>query len=74
MSGNHCFFIDMTCTSFPGPGVGHIYNFNPMKEFIHNYDDHMESAFDQFKKRHNREYADQLEHTKRKESFRQNLR
>jgi len=65
---------NMTCTSFPGPGVNHIYTFNPVKEFIHNYDDHMESAFDQFKKRHNREYADDLEHTKRKESFRQNLR
>jgi C1A family cysteine protease len=65
---------NMTCTSFPGPGVSHIYTFNPMKEFIHNYDDHMESAFDQFKKRHNREYDDELEHSKRKESFRQNLR
>lgn len=65
---------NMTCTSFPGPGVNHIYTFNPMKEFIHNYDDHMESSFDQFKKRHNREYADELEHSKRKESFRQNLR
>jgi len=65
---------NMTCTSFPGPGVNHIYTFNPMKEFIHNYDDHMESAFDQFQRRHNRDYADKLEHTKRKESFRQNLR
>jgi hypothetical protein len=45
-----------------------------MKEFIHNYDDHMESAFDQFRKRHSKEYADELEHTERKESFRQNLR
>ena len=45
-----------------------------MKEFIHNYDDHMESSFDQFQKRHNKEYADELEHAKRKESFRQNLR
>lgn len=65
---------NMTCTSFPGPGVNHIYTFNPVKEFIHNYDDHMESAFDQFQRRHNRDYADKLEHTKRKESFRQNLR
>lgn len=65
---------NLTCTSFPGPGDRHIYTFNPMKEFIHNYDEHVETAFDHFRKRHSKDYASNLEHTKRKEIFRQNLR
>jgi predicted adenine nucleotide alpha hydrolase (AANH) superfamily ATPase len=64
----------MTCTSFPGPGDKHIYTFNPIKEFIHNYDEHVETAFDHFRYRHNKDYADEVEHAKRKELFRQNLR
>ncbi|XP_021934298.1 digestive cysteine proteinase 1 isoform X2 [Zootermopsis nevadensis] len=65
---------NMTCTSFPGPGDRHIYTFNPIKEFIHNYDDHVETAFDHFKHRHDKDYSDELENAQRKETFRQNLR
>lgn len=65
---------NLTCTSFPGPGDRHIYTFNPMKEFIHNYDKHVETAFDHFRKRHGKDYSGDVEHSKRKEVFRQNLR
>lgn len=65
---------NVSCQSFPGPGENHIYTFNPMKEFIHNYEDHVESAFDNFKKNHNKEYDSPKEHVQRFEVFRQNLR
>lgn len=45
-----------------------------MKEFIHGFDDHVESAFDNFKKTHNKEYDSPKEHAQRFETFRQNLR
>ncbi|XP_054004066.1 digestive cysteine proteinase 1 [Hylaeus anthracinus] len=65
---------NLTCGSFPGPGDRHVYTFNPMREFIHNYDAHVDDAFDTFKKTHNKEYTNEIEHSKRKEVFRQNLR
>jgi hypothetical protein len=64
----------MTCTGFPGPGDKHIYTFNPMREFVHNYEDHVDSAFEQFKRIHTKVYPDHSEHGKRKDIFRQNLR
>ncbi|XP_066590345.1 digestive cysteine proteinase 1 [Prorops nasuta] len=63
-----------TCVSFPGPGIKHIYTFNPMQEFVHNYDGHVNEAFDTFKNAHNKNYKDNIEHSKRKEIFRQNMR
>ncbi|XP_012273561.1 digestive cysteine proteinase 1 [Orussus abietinus] len=63
-----------TCVSFPGPGDRHIYTFNPMREFIHNDDAHVDVNFDSFKKTHKKQYKDHVEHGKRKEIFRQNLR
>lgn len=63
-----------TCVSFPGPGDNHIYTFNPMKEFIHNYDEHVNVAFKKFKKNHQKYYKNETEHAKRKELFRQNMR
>lgn len=63
-----------TCVSFPGPGDKHVYTFNPMREFIHNYDTHMNEAFESFKKTHKKQYATDLDHMKRKEIFRQNIR
>ncbi|XP_033231685.1 digestive cysteine proteinase 1 [Belonocnema kinseyi] len=63
-----------TCVGFPGPGDKHIYTFNPMKEFINNYEGHVETAFDRFKNAHSREYKTNVEHHRRKELFRQNLR
>ncbi|XP_076276388.1 C1 family peptidase 26-29-p isoform X3 [Lasioglossum baleicum] len=65
---------NLTCVSFPGPGDKHIYTFNPMREFIHNYDAHVNEAFEGFKKAHGKEYESEIEHHKRKEVFRQNLR
>ncbi|XP_015586901.1 digestive cysteine proteinase 1 [Cephus cinctus] len=63
-----------TCVGFPGPGDKHIYTFNPMREFIHNYDEHVNVAFDHFKNTHKKHYPDHLDHKRRKEIFRQNLR
>ncbi|KAK1118855.1 hypothetical protein K0M31_014626 [Melipona bicolor] len=65
---------NMTCISFPGPGDKHIYTFNPMREFIHNYDAHVNEAFEDFKKTHSKEYTDHVDQLIRKEIFRQNLR
>ncbi|XP_020293033.1 digestive cysteine proteinase 1 [Pseudomyrmex gracilis] len=65
---------NITCTSFPGPGENHIYTFNPMREFVHNYEDHLHKAFDKFKKTHNKKYLNELDHMYRKNIFRQNMR
>lgn len=66
---------NVTCTGFPGPGADrHIYTFNPMKEFVHNYEDHVDAAFDHFRQTHNKDYKHEKEHIERKELFRQNMR
>ena len=65
---------NLTCVSFPGPGDKHIYTFNPMREFVHNYDAHVNEAFEDFKNAHKKEYASETDHMMRKEVFRQNLR
>ncbi|KYQ50589.1 Counting factor associated protein D [Trachymyrmex zeteki] len=65
---------DEKCVSFPGPGENHVYTFNPMREFIHNYEDHLHKAFDKFKKTYNKNYKDDLDHMYRKDLFRQNIR
>ncbi|CAH0753422.1 unnamed protein product [Bemisia tabaci] len=66
---------NLKCGSFPGPGVDHIYTFNPIKEFIENYDEHVDNSFDAFKRKHNKSYSPSThEHINRKEIFRQNLR
>ncbi|XP_052744081.1 digestive cysteine proteinase 1 [Bicyclus anynana] len=63
------------CTSFPGPGSRHFATFNPMKEFVHPiHDAHVHEEFDRFKQKHNRQYASDVEHAKRSNIFRQNLR
>ncbi|XP_014215878.1 digestive cysteine proteinase 1 [Copidosoma floridanum] len=63
-----------SCVSFPGPGIDHVYTFNPMHEFIHNYDHHVNNIFDEFKTQHNKSYDNELEHHKRKIQFKHNLR
>ncbi|XP_006562600.2 digestive cysteine proteinase 1 [Apis mellifera] len=65
---------NMTCIGFPGPGDKHIYTFNPMREFVHNYDTHVNEAFEDFKKTHNKKYNNHTDQLMRKEIFRQNLR
>ncbi|XP_063833642.1 digestive cysteine proteinase 2 [Ostrinia nubilalis] len=65
----------LQCTSFPGPGTRHYATFNPMKEFVHPaHDEHVHEEFDRFKNKHNRQYASDVEHAKRLNIFRQNLR
>lgn len=64
----------MSCQNFPGPGLKHIFTFNPMREFIQNDDRHVREAFDGFKDAHGKIYDDQKEHHQRFEHFRQNVR
>lgn len=45
-----------------------------MREFIHNYEDHLHEAFEKFKKTHNKNYKDDFAHMYRKDLFRQNMR
>jgi len=62
------------CHGFPGPGVDHIYTFNPMREFVHGHSKHVDDAFDTFHKHHSKKYRDESEHVHRKNIFRQNMR
>ena len=64
----------MQCHPFPGPGADHIYNFNPMREFIETGVDHMASRFEKYKKQHGKDYPDASEHARRKHLFKHNLR
>ncbi|KAL0861381.1 hypothetical protein ABMA27_008929 [Loxostege sticticalis] len=65
----------LQCTSFPGPGARHYATFNPMKEFVHpGHEEHLHDEFDRFKNKHNKQYATEIEHAKRLNIFRQNLR
>lgn len=47
---------------------------NPMREFIHRDDRHVDEAFHHFTRSHNKNYHDRAMHEKRKHNFRQNLR
>ena len=62
------------CHSFPGPGVDHIYTFNPMREFVHGHTKHVDENFDSFREHHKKEYKDVTEHEHRRNIFRQNMR
>lgn len=67
--------LEFKCESFPGPGMDHIYNFNPMMEYINSVGQHVDYAFEIFKHHHNKNYDNNTaEHFKRKNIFRQNLR
>uniref|UniRef100_A0A1W7RAQ0 Digestive cysteine proteinase 1 n=1 Tax=Hadrurus spadix TaxID=141984 RepID=A0A1W7RAQ0_9SCOR len=65
---------NLTCRSFPGPGVESITLNNPIREYINGEDIHTQNAFDDFKHYHNKSYVDEKEHTKRLNIFRQNYR
>jgi hypothetical protein len=71
---NEVFEIDVKepCTGFPGPG--HFATMNPMHEFIHQSTEHVDSEFDRFKQKHNKNYDTEHEHESRKSIFHQNLR
>lgn len=62
----------MNCESFSD--LEDVANFNPMKEFIHNHGNHIETAWGNFKQAYNKEYKDASEHALRKHIFRQNHR
>lgn len=67
----------MECRSFPGPGASHHLTkatFNPMKEFIHGFDEHITNGFESFIQAHNREYSLEKEKQKRLDIFRHNFR
>jgi len=71
----HYCVSDLTCGSFPGPGISdHPANVNPMREFVHGDDSHVENMFEQFKNTFNKKYHDKHDHEQRKHYFRNNLR
>jgi len=68
---------DLQCGDFPGPGADHhrtIATFNPMKEFVHNYDEHISKGFTDFISAHNKKYMHEKEHHERLNIFRNNFR
>ena len=65
----------MTCGGYPGPGdAEHRVLMNPMAEFIHGHDSHVDPMFEKFKKKHGKKYANGLEEIKRKMLYRDNIR
>ena len=70
-----CAPLGMSCGDFPGPGQSRHFavELDPIREFVHHYDAHVEEGFELFKKEHNKDYKPQ-EHEPRKHIFRQNLR
>ena len=67
--------LGMVCTGFPGPGDSAAIIANPMQEFIEPEGRTIiHSAFDNFLKKHPKDYTGKKEHSHRVEVFRQNLR
>lgn len=73
---NEVFEIEVEkCQGFPGPGNAHTATMNPMKEFVFPHDSqHVDTEFERFKKKHNKDYDSHHEHENRKNIFTQNLR
>ncbi|RWS08299.1 hypothetical protein B4U79_09624 [Dinothrombium tinctorium] len=62
-----------TCRSFPGPGVEHVAIHNPIKEFVHHYEQHLDNDFENFLIKHGKNYN--FSHRElRKTFFRHNYR
>lgn len=61
------------CGSFPGPGLDHVYSFNPMAEFVNRDTQHADSAWETYKRIHNKTYKPE-HHDSRKQVFLQNMR
>ena len=53
-----------------GPGVDHVYSMNPMKEFVDNHDQHVETNFDNFVDKHGKNYETEHVKEKKKDTFR----
>ena len=56
--------------NWTGPGVEHVYSMNPMKEFVANHDQHVDSSFDNFVEKHGKNYQTEKEQEKKKSAFR----
>ena len=68
------FVENYSCRSFPGPGNDHVSTHNPIKEFIHGHDQHIEKDFESFKEKHGKNYQEKSEEEERKANFRHNHR
>jgi len=65
----------MVCTGFPGPGAQDVILANPMQEFIKPEGGKVvHDMFDHFLKKHPKKYGTEVEHSHRRDVFRQNLR
>lgn len=66
----------LTCAGFPGPGSGieHILEANPMREYIHRENSHIDNAFKGFMTTHEKDYENDKEHRHRLRNFRHNYR
>jgi len=64
---------DLKCQAFPGPGMEHLYTFNPMREYMRNNTEVTDYAFGQYVKTHSKKYEEK-EHVLRKELFKRNYR
>ncbi|XP_061192572.1 digestive cysteine proteinase 1-like [Saccostrea echinata] len=65
----------LSCSGFPGPGFSERkVLMNPMVEYIHNYDNHVEEMFIKHKQKHAPKYSSIKEHAQRQHIFRQNVR
>ena len=64
------------CGSYPGPGdvAERQLVMNPARQFIGSDEPHMTQMFDNFKKTHKKGYANKVEHERRKNIFRHNVR
>ncbi|KAI2805444.1 hypothetical protein BLOT_004441 [Blomia tropicalis] len=67
-------FKGYKCGGFPGPGHGLMATFNPIREFIQGTYDHIDESFNDFSKKHNKNYETKEESTKRQHFFRHNYR
>jgi len=67
-------FLSMSCHGWPGPGSEHVYQMNPMKEFIQNHDAHVKASFHDFKWKHGKWYSNELEEALRHLNFMHNMR
>ena len=75
-----CTFLTFTCNFMldcskniffnSGPGVDHVYTMNPMKEFVDNHDQHVETNFDIFVDKHGKNYETEHVKEKKKDTFR----
>ena len=54
--------------------MDHTYTMNPIREFVDRHDHHVNTAFDDFKVKHNKRYRGYKDHENRKDIFRQNVR